>query len=246
MKYFFYCYLFFLSVPVFSQADTSTWVRAFPITEYITPLNDSIKIVQVNLPNGVSVREKQIGILKGIYRDKNSDTVTIGIGKCQLIKGTYYYFAISYKANKAQPREGDIIYTMVKKPAVYIGQIVKLASHYIEFTNVYDESLFDRNDVFLQWTKTGEQAVLDSMVNDIQFTGSYFLENNPGMNVKISEGKYSGKMVLQIMKTCNRQDLMDFLDYMVARPRNYAGHQWKIAEIFATWLSGGAPTVMRE
>jgi hypothetical protein len=236
---------FFFSLTSFGQKDTTKWVRAFPITDYMRDIGDSIKIVQVNLPSGVKIAEKQIGLLKGIYRDKHSDTIVIGAGRCNLIKGDYYYFTINYKQSGTLPREGDLLFTMVDKEPIYYGNIVKIASQFIGLKNVYGNPLYDRYNVFSKWNKNNEEALIDSMVTDIHFTGNYFLTNNPSMNVKVKGGKYDGKMVLNTMIASNRQDVNDFLEYMIARPRLYAGHEWKISEVFATWLSEGAPTVIK-
>lgn len=230
----------------FSQSDTNNWVRAFPITGYIVDLNDSVKLVQVHLYDGTSLKEKQTGLLRGIYRDKNSDTVTIGSGRCYLIKGGYYYFAVNYKKSGVLPREGDILYTIVEMPYVYKAQFVRLAMHFIGLRNAYEQRLYDRYAVFNEWTKQNEEAVIDSLVNDVHFTGKYFLENNPEMNVRISVGRYDGKMVLNTMITCTKNDIQDFLDYVIARPRLYAGREWKISEVFATWLTSGSPTVIKQ
>jgi hypothetical protein len=66
------------------------------------------------------------------------------------------------------------------------------------------------------------------------------------MNVKIKGGSRDGKMVLNTMKVCSTEDVTDFLEYMIARPRLYSGRQWKISEVFATWLSEGAPTIIKK
>ena len=65
------------------------------------------------------------------------------------------------------------------------------------------------------------------------------------MNLKIGSGKYKDKMVLNTMIACSKKDVSDFLEYMIARPRLYAGNEWKLCEIFATWLVSGAPRVVR-
>jgi hypothetical protein len=122
---------------------------------------------------------------------------------------------------------------------------MKLASFYIGLQNVYEKPLYDRHHIFTRWSKSDETSLIDSAIADIRFTGNYFLENNPDMNVKVKGGKYEGKMVLNTMKECNSGDITDFFGYMIARPNLYAGREWKIAEIFATWLSEGAPTVVR-
>jgi len=237
------CFLF--SLTSFSQKDTTKWIRAFPITDYMLDASDSVKIVQVRLPIGVKIAEKQIGLLKGMYHDKHSDTSTIGAGRCNLIKGDYYYFTINYKTSGRQPREGDLLYTFMDKTPVYRANIVRLASSYIGLQNVYEKPLYNRYDVLSEWKEKDEEALVDSMVADIHFTGNYFLSNNPSMNIKIKSGKYEGKMVLNTMITCRKQAVTDFLEYVTVRPNLYAGHEWKISEIFATWLSEGSPTVVK-
>ncbi|HEY6503397.1 MAG TPA: hypothetical protein VIZ28_05425 [Chitinophagaceae bacterium] len=235
-----------LSPECFGQPDASKIVRAFPITKYIVDLTDSTKVVQVQVPGGVSIAEKQVGLLKGVYRDKHSDTITIGAGRCHLIKGDYYYFSIKYKQSGRLPAEGDLLYTIVNNTPVYHGQVIRLAGSFIGLQSVYEKAYYDRYTVFRQWEQADEAAMVDSMVADIHFTGAYFLDNNPGMNVKIKGGRYDGKMVLNTMVVCGTKDITDFLDYMIARPRLYAGREWKISEIFATWLSEGAPVVIKK
>lgn len=239
-------FLLFCNSICFSQADTSKLVRAFPITDYLVELSDSIRLVQVYLPEGPVLKDKQLGLLKGVYNAAYSDTSMIGAGRCNLIKGKYYYFSINHKASGRIPKENDLLYTFVDKPVVYNGRIVKIASHYIGMQNVYESPLFDRYKVFQQWTAIDEQACIDSMKTDVQFTGDYFLKNNPSMNVKVNGGKYKGQMVLNVMIKCVDEDVKDFLDYIIARPRLYAGREWKISETFATWLSEGAPTVLKD
>jgi hypothetical protein len=235
----------FFSVKGIAQTDTEKWVRAFPVTGYMVDVSDSIKLVQVLLPDGVTLPEKQVGLLRGIYRDTYADTSFIGTGRCNLIKGDYYYFTINYKKSGRQPREGDLLFTLVKPVPVYRGQVIKLGTYYIGLQNVYENPFYDRRTIFSHWEKSEEASVIDSMVADIHFTGNYFLENNPGMNKKIKGGRYDGKMVLNTMVIATKKDVIDFLDYIIARPNLYAGRQWKVSEIFATWVSEGAPTVIK-
>jgi hypothetical protein len=48
------------------------------------------------------------------------------------------------------------------------------------------------------------------------------------------------------MAECNVSYIVDFFDYIISRPRLYAGKNWKISEIFATWLTEGAPSVIKK
>jgi ABC-type tungstate transport system permease subunit len=79
------------------------------------------------------------------------------------------------------------------------------------------------------------------MVADIKLVGEYMLENQPELNMNISEGMYKGKKVLDVMVACTENDIVHFFSYIIVRPDKYAGQEWKISEIFATWVHEGAP-----
>jgi hypothetical protein len=246
MKYLFFFHLLLLSITGFSQKDTTKWARAFPITDYMIELNDSNLVVQVELPEGLQLKEEQLGVIYGVYKKVKEDAVQKGYGRCYLIKGNYYYFTIGNNTSGLELKEGDLLYTMMSKTNIYYGYIPKMASHFISLMNVYDSALYDRYLIFNDWTKEKETKLIDLMIQDIQFTGKYFLDNSPEMNRSIESGDYKGRKTLDVMIGCTTADIHDFFDYILARPRNYAGHSWKISEIFATWITEGAPKVVRE
>ena len=123
------CLLSLLSLVVIAQKDQ--WLRAFPITSYIVDGNDSVNIVQLEMPDGVLLKEKQLGNVQGVYETKHSDTVRKGYGRCHLIKGNYYYFAITGNNSGEPLKGGDLIYTLIDKSNIYYGQAAKLAGHFI-------------------------------------------------------------------------------------------------------------------
>ena len=235
-----------LSLSSYSQPDSTKWLRGFPITSYMVALNDTTKLVQVILNDGTSIPDKQFGLVKGIYNTSEADAVEKGYGRCQLIKGDqYYYFAISHNKSGVDLKEGDLVYTYVDKKPVYDSKVIKLACHFIGLQNVYEDALYDRYKIFSDWTEAKESALIDSVINDIRFTGNYFIQNNPSMDKNITTGKFKGQRVLTVMAQCQPSYVKDFFDYMIARPRVYAGRQWKVSEIFATWVSEGAPSVVK-
>lgn len=236
----------FASIWASAQTDTSRRLRGFPITDYMVDLNDSVKLVQVELPDDLSISEKQLGLIKGVYDGKLKDTGMKGYGRCQLIKGNFYYFAIGNNKSGQPLKAGDLLYTMMEKTDIYYGMIPQLASHFIRLGDVYDKHFYDRFAVFQSWTAGDEKSLLDSMVADIRFTGEYFYENEPSLNKPIASGNYEGRPLLNVMRECRVEDLRDFLDYVLVKPKLYAGHEWKLSEIFATWLSSGAPSVIRD
>lgn len=235
--------LTFFNANSFAQNDK--WLRAFPITDYILNGNDSIKIVQLEMPEGIKLKDNQLGIVKGVYENKHSDTVSKGYGRCNLIKGNYYYFGIIDNNSGEILKKGDLIYTLMDKADIWYEQVAKLAGHFIRLQSVYETPFYDRYLIFNHWTEEDEINLIDSVVNDIRFTGSYFLENDPSMNKIINAGDYKGQKVLTVMANCRKKDVNDFFDYIIARPRLYAGRNWKVSEIFATWLAEGAPKVIK-
>jgi hypothetical protein len=241
-------FLILVSLPVLlhAQTDTSKWLRAFPITDYMVDINDTTKVVQVEMPDGLSLKEKQPGMLYGVFNKLKEEAVEKGYGRCNLIKGNYYYFTISNNKSGKAIQKGDLIYTFIEKTKIYYGQVPQLASHFIRLLDVYENPLYDRYTVFDKWTEGDDKAVIDSAVADIKFTGNYFKENNPNSDVIIKEGKYKGGSTFDMMMNCAPGLLASFFDYIIARPRNYAGHEWKVSETFATWVSEGAPTVIKE
>jgi hypothetical protein len=225
--------------------DSADKMYAFKITGYINALTDSSTVVQVLKPASfpVSIKNNQLGLLFHCYKSGELlDTAMIGMGRCNLIKGEYYYFGIKlYKGQK--PAEGDLLYLRVKAPYEYNGLLLNVMNHAISFTNVYGDN-FMSNEAMFTNTKNDELKVLDSMVNDIRFTGRSMLQQMPGQNQTVKGGIYDGKKIFDAMQAVKRSELELFLKYVKARPKNYAGHSWKISEIFATWIDGATPTVI--
>ena len=246
MRVLFFLNIIFFSVTSFAQPDSSKWLRAFPITDYMVKLNDSTNLVQIQMPDAYSLKEKQLGLIWGVYDKSKEETVEKGYGRCQLIKGDYYYFAIGHNTSGKELKKGDLLYTLMDKTNIYFGQIPQLATHFIRLQNVYEEPFFDMYNVFSYWTEADEKKVVDSMVADIKFTGKYFIENDPSLDKLIDNGDYKGKKTLYVMTECKSGDVIKFLEYVIARPRLYAGRDWKISEVFATWLFEGAPTVIKD
>jgi hypothetical protein len=232
----------FYSASAFAQADSTQWLRGFPITDYMVKLNDSTIVVQLEMPEDLKLKEKQLGLLFGTYQTSLSDAVQKGYGRCHLIKGVYYYFAIGHNTSSLAYKQGDLIYTFMPKTGIYYNRIAKLAGHFVRLQDVQSNPFYDRYDVFRHWMEKDEKTLIDSMAADIQFTGQHFLKTDPSMDRQITKGEYSGQKLLYVMAECQPSDIVKFLDYMIARPRAYAGKEWKITEIFATWLNEGAPS----
>ena len=234
----------FLFLNSFSQKDSVEVLFAFRITDYQVRLNDSVTVLQVNLPDGfpLSIHDKQIGIVKHRYMNGTLDTSLIGWGRCHLIKGNYYYFAIT--KNKAEePEQGDLLYTKCKTPVYYKSVLFDLNRHAISLTTVDDSQFYHSANIF-QLSQQTEKSLLDSMVADIRFTGAIMKKQMPEQNQLIEGGLFDRKKLFDAMEKTTKNELEEFLKYMVARPERYAGNNWKLSEIYATWMINKTPQVI--
>lgn len=233
----------FLFVTGYPQRDSVDVMFAYRITDYTVALNDSVTIVQVNLPDAwpVSIHDKQIAILKHSYEDGALDTTVIGWGRCNLIKGNYYYFTI-HKYGLQEPKQGDLLYTKCKTLPYYKSLLFDINTHAISLTNVYEDQFYHAAELF-QLNPQKEAAILDSMVADIRFTGTEMKKQMPDKNQLVKGGLFDGIRIFEAMESTSRKELKEFLKYVVARPVNYAGNTWKLSEIFATWVINKSPQV---
>lgn len=228
-----------------AQKDSIEKIVAFKITDYIKPLTDSTSAVQVFKSTSfpVAINDKQLGVLNHCYKTGiKLDTAMIGWGRCNLIKGEYYYFGIRLKKMQ-QPAEGDLLYLQAKVAYVYDGLLLNVMNHALQFTNVYGLPFMKSTAIFTN-TKKDEENILDSMLSDIRYTANAMFQQMPEQNQIIKDGIYKGEKLFTAMLFAKRSELELFLKYIIARPKNYAGNSWKISEIFATWIDGGTPTVV--
>ena len=228
----------------YSQKDSTEVLFAYRITDYKVPLNDSVTVVQINIPDALplSIGDKQIGILKHRYANGSLDTNLIGWGRCHLIKNNYYYFAI-HKYNEEEPQQGDLLYVRTNLPAYYKSPLVDIIRHAVDLTAV-DESRFYYISELFQLDQQKETKILDSMIADIRYTAREMKKQMPAQNKLVEGGMFDGRQLFDAMETATRQQLIEFLKYMAARPANYAGNTWKLSEIFATWMMSRSPQVI--
>ena len=243
MKHYFLTILISLVTAVsFAQADPLKDVFAFRINENIVKQDDHLLMVQIELiSGGVGIVNGQEGILMPSNNSGVLDTSEMGKGKCIFITGAVYTFEIRLKEGKRLPKKGDLIYTEGFYPTNYKGQIYKLL-----LKDIYLEHLGGGGFYTFAFSVFGdryqEASVIDSLVADIKYTGKEMLKLNPGQDRTIQIGTYKYKKLFTAMQEATAKEVVEFLDYVIFRPLRYAGNNWKISELFATWMDGGAPT----
>ncbi|MGC4099758.1 hypothetical protein [Ferruginibacter sp.] len=229
-----------------AQTTDKKTIFTFTITDYIVAASDSVSIVQVELPlnSAVTMELKQAGLMRRNYNNDNNDTAVLASGRCQLIKGNYYYFGMRRDKNAAPLQANDLLYTMVYYPAAFQGRIYNLIKNGIYLDRVTEGSFYNFTTAVTMDEKK-ENSLIDSLVDDIHYTGSEMQKQNNGQDQDIKGGSFDGKKLFAAMQQITAADVKDFLDYVIVRPRKYAGNHWKISETFATWMVSNTPKVVK-
>lgn len=216
-------------------------VMGFPVTDYITNSGDSVTIVQVMLPEGMDIKEKTACIVKSLYQNEGDVVKTIASGRCQLIKGRYFYFGLSARETSRKPAAGDMLYTDVMTTDFFQGTLYEVVRLGITLKSVFDTTMADLPALLRIKTAAEEKKYLTRMCADVKFTGAEMIKQGGVENVPVTSGRFKGQKILDAMQTVTEKDMEDFFRYIRVRPDKYAGHTWKISEITATWMAGGTP-----
>ncbi len=236
--------LLHFSITIFAQKIDKE-IFAFPISEYIINSNDSVSIIQVQIQNAfIKIDSNQVGLLKHNFSN-NKENTEIGFGRCNLIKGTFYYFGIRLVNTTDKPMKNDLVYTKIIYPAKYKGQFYNLTKNAIYFEHVTGEKFFSFESA-IKIDKLEESRLIDEFVADIKYTGQEMQKKSDSQDTIIEGGLFDGKKLFVTMQSITAENVKDFIDYVIARPTKYAGNTWKIAEVFATWAIGGTPRIIKK
>ena len=61
------------------------------------------------------------------------------------------------------------------------------------------------------------------------------------MSTKLTEGRFKGKTIKEVMVNPTRADLQDFLNYVTKYPATHYGKDEKIGRMFGIWVLQGTP-----
>lgn len=216
---------------------------AMPVTDYIIEANDSVIIVQVKLPEGLSIKLKTYGLIRSVFNTPGDSVITVGSGRCQLIKGEYYYYGLLKKYMSRKPLPGELLYTDVSTAPFYAGALFNAVRHSLEINSVQGDLMANLTTTMQLKTSEDEMSLLTKLQDDVKFTGKVMHEENDKQDMVITDGRFKTLKLFAAMQTITVADVKYFLEYINARPEKYAGHTWKFSEIMATWMVSGAPTV---
>lgn len=219
-------------------------IFSLPITDYITAINDSVKIVQVLLPDGFNIPKEQVGVLINNKKNEKDTSLVLGSGKCRLIKGNYFYFSMKAWKNARAPQAGDLIHTELYYPAKFKGRIYELIRQSVYLKTASGDSVYNFPKAMFLDEKT-EQALMQTLLDDIHYVAREMKKQNDGQDQLIKGGLFDGKRLFDSMEKATDEQLKKFLDYVIARHLVYTTGIWSISEVFATWMVNSTPQAIK-
>ncbi len=108
----------------------------------------------------------------------------------------------------------------------------------INFLNSYDDKLFNCEEWSTYHAET-EIALIQTLADEVRFYGGEMRGKMPSQPLK--GGKYQDLDMFDAMVRTSAEDMRNFLHFIRSYPAHYAGQDWKIAEIYVTWLTHDMP-----
>jgi hypothetical protein len=195
-------------------------------------------------PSCVKLTEHQTFLLQSAWQQNGDSVVSIGAGTVNMMNDTTVEMnATLFDGKKIHKGDMAMFLVPLQKP-VNDTLFFKMARLDIILKNVEDSLFYDRNQMLENASAYGTEKLLEAMVNDIRHTGKEMKAQNNSQDMEITGGIYKGQRLFDMMQKATTQDLLKFLLYVYARPDKYKAHEWKVSEIFATWVISEAPVVM--
>lgn len=108
----------------------------------------------------------------------------------------------------------------------------------INFLNSYDDKLFNCEEWNTFRAET-EMTLIQTLADEVRYYGGEMRGKMPSQ--LLQGGKYKDLDMFDAMVRTSADDMRNFLHFIRSYPAHYAGQDWKIAEIYATWLTHNMP-----
>jgi tetratricopeptide (TPR) repeat protein len=199
----------------------------------------------------VSIQNGITGDVVTRFNSKINEDLDKKIGTATVIKIENDLVAFTATPNSIGQNRGikpgdliklDMIDTLFK-PLSLTGQILTLQ---LQIADQFKDPYFAEIELAEKYAANPEAAdkwLLDTIYNDlINFYDGYKDNLTAETFTKpFPKGRYQGKNVRQMFEALKREDIENYLWFMISFPGKYIGTQYKFNEIFVTWLINDAP-----
>jgi CHAT domain-containing protein/tetratricopeptide (TPR) repeat protein len=172
------------------------------------------------------------------------------IGACEILALTPRTATIRLTMTKPEGdglvRVGDWVAIKARVPALPGRSLLwRLAKLHITLMDVNNEKPYNAYRALYSGESPEMLApIYTEMLENIAWTGREFADGVAPDPIK--GGRYNGKTLRQVMEAATRKDLDNFFLFVAGFPGKYLGKQWKLNEVFATWVINAAPIGQEE
>lgn len=245
--------LLFVSLHIFAQKNTATTEKRemfFRIEAVKKITNDSI-LALIKGGTKLGITKSIAGPVKaGYISGSNRTGIELGFARVSTVTDSNALviirpIAFTDKSEIHEIRKGDYVRLNIQIPKLAFRSIFfELGLLDIHFDNVYNKPMYDMSYLMNNDSKQLEDSILKVSAADIFDVYDYLKDyKDTTYNVlkqPLTKGRFTGRSVFDVMRDCNARDVFTYLNYVKTYPSAYSGKNWKISEVFATWVQRGA------
>ncbi|MCB9323151.1 MAG: tetratricopeptide repeat protein [Lewinellaceae bacterium] len=145
-----------------------------------------------------------------------------------------------------QQLEGVVALPVKVAAEGYRGVFYDLVKNDIYLFDILNgQPFYTLDDILQHDSPSKENAIMEAMLKEAKFVAEEMVRQ--GMeSPKVVSGRFAGMDLFQAMKVSEVSDIRSFLRYVQYLPRKYQGLNWQLAEVYATWIDGGAPSTKED
>jgi CHAT domain-containing protein len=209
---------------------------------------DSVYIVSYE-GGQLGIKANQQGKVFGVYSTEKPNRSQKEIGYSTVVKvlgDTIIAKTTLYKPTIADEKVmvNDYLSLEINLPQYnYNSLFHELALMQIMFLDNSRQRLYSLKQILTKDSKLLEDSIVNKSIADIKSIYDMVKDddNYKSLRVKMTDGRYKGRTVLDVMAKTNKTDIIGFLKFVKSYPGKYIGTSWKIGEVFATWVINNAP-----
>ncbi|HSK14401.1 MAG TPA: CHAT domain-containing protein [Phnomibacter sp.] len=232
------------------------WARSprtvFMSVEYIDTSGKPMIVVVCRSPFASLLEKMQTAELRTPYDKDDDEASDKPLGGASFMNGndSLAGFAVMPNAFGAARgiRIGDLVKVDVTDTLHYPLHLTsQLLGYNLELRDQNKEQFFSNtglNERYLKDPEGTDRWLIDILYHDTRDFYARYKDvlTDETFTRPIEKGRYSGKNMLQVFDALSKQDIEDFLWFMVSFPSKYIGVPYKFNETFATWVVSDAPS----
>lgn len=167
--------------------------------------------------------------------------VSVRLGLARVIAVQEHSATLQLTQRYAAVAVGDVAYYKIQVPPAWQGDpLFYVAANDTRYAPIDGgEPFYQFSAIFADTTAHSRDAIMAALLDDIHAV------SERGKGTVIEGGPYHGRDLGEVLAAATLQDLRTYLEYANEYAGTTVARDYSIAERFAAWIEGGAPTVER-